>query len=118
MAVLAQALPLWLLLAAGPAWIVGVALVSAGIANGVANPSLHALLTLRAPQPLRPQVLSAVLAADTLAGPFGYLGAGVALAHVGLLPVFAAVAAIQTLAMGGRAVASLRERLRTAAAPA
>jgi predicted MFS family arabinose efflux permease len=117
-AVLAQALPLWLLLAAGPAWVVGLALVSAGVANGVANPSLHALLTLRAPQALRPQVLSAVLAADTLAGPLGYLGAGVALAHVGLLPVFGAVAAIQTLAMGGRAAATLRERSRTEAVPA
>jgi predicted MFS family arabinose efflux permease len=114
-AVIAQALPLWLLLAAGPAWIVGGALIASGVANGVANPSLHAMLTLRAPQALRQQVLSAVLAADTLAAPLGYLGAGVGLAHAGLLPVFAAVAAIQTVAMGSRAAVTLRERNALAA---
>jgi hypothetical protein len=76
------------------------------------------MLTLRAPQALRQQVLSAVLAADTLAAPLGYLGAGLALAHVGLLPLFAAVAGIQTVAMGSRAAVTLRERRALAAAAA
>ncbi len=117
-AVVAQALPLWLLLGAGPAWVVGVALVTSGIANGVANPSLHSLMTLRAPQALRAQVLSAVLAADTLAGPIGYLGAGVILAHAGIVPLFAVVAAVQTLTMGARAAVTLRERRALTPAPA
>jgi predicted MFS family arabinose efflux permease len=117
-AVVAQALPLWLLLAAGPAWVVGFALIASGVANGVANPSLHAMLTLRAPQALRQQVLSAVLAADMLASPLGYLGAGVALAHAGVLPLFAAVAGTQTVAMGSRAAITLRERRALAAAAA
>jgi MFS family permease len=116
-AVVAQALPLWLLLGAGPAWIVGGALLASGVANGVANPSLHAMMTLRSPQPLRAQVLSAVLAADTAAGPLGYLGAGVILAHAGIVPLFGVVAGVQTLTMGARAAVTLRERRALALAP-
>jgi MFS family permease len=53
--VVAQALPLWLLVAAGPAWIVAVALLLARFANGIVNPSVHAQLTIRLPPALRTQ---------------------------------------------------------------
>jgi MFS family permease len=108
--VLAQAAPLWLLVAAGPAWFVAGALLLAGLANGVVNPSLHALLTLAIPPSVRAQALTAVLAVNQLAAPVGFLGAGVLLAHYGTRPVFIIVPAVQTLAMGARALATLRGR--------
>jgi MFS family permease len=116
--VMGQALPLWLLVAAGPAWIVALALLLSGLANGIINPSLHALLTMRLPPALRTQGLAAVLVADITLAPVGYLGAGIALGHYGVMPVFVAVPIVQTLAMGARALTSFRERERLSVATA
>jgi MFS family permease len=110
--VMGQALPLWLLVAAGPAWIVAVALLLSGLANGIINPSLHAMMTMRIPASLRTQGLAAMLALDIALAPVGYLGAGIALASYGVTPVFVAVPLVQTLAMGARALTSIRERGR------
>jgi MFS family permease len=110
--VVAQALPLWLLVAAGPAWVVAVALLLSGLANGIVNPSLHAMLTMRVPPALRTQGLSAILTADMLLAPVGYLLAGFVLQHWGVGPIFLVVPLVQTLAMGGRAASMLRERGR------
>jgi MFS family permease len=115
---MAQALPLWLLVAAGPAWIVALALLLAGLANGVVNPSLHALLTLRLPPAIRTQGLSAIMTADVLLAPAGYLVAGLVLQHRGVTPVFIAVALVQTISMGARAVSALRERTLVASTSA
>jgi predicted MFS family arabinose efflux permease len=108
--VLAQAAALWLLVAAGPAGWVAAALLLSGLANGIANPSLHAMLTLMIPPPVRSQALTAVLAIDQLAAPAGYLGAGLLLAHLGTRPIFLLVPAVQTLTMGARAFATWRGR--------
>jgi MFS family permease len=109
---LATALPLWLLTAAGPAWIVGGALVLAGLATGIVNPSLHTLMTMRLPAALRTQGLAAILAADVALGPVAYLSAGVVMQDHGVAPVFLAVAFVETVAMGTCSVAALRERRR------
>ena len=106
--VLAQAAALWLLAAAGAAWIVGLSLLLAGVGNGIVNPSLHAMLTLIIPPAVRPQALTAVLAVNQLAAPAGYLGAGLALSHLGVRAVFVAVPAVQTITMGARAIATLK----------
>ena len=106
--VLAQAAPLWLLLWAGPAWIVATALFLSGLANGIVNPTLHALLTLAIPPAVRQQALTAFLAADQLAAPLGFLGAGFVLARYGVDPIFLIVPAVQTVAMGTRALATVR----------
>jgi MFS family permease len=108
--VVAQAAALWLLVAAGPAGWIAAALLLAGLANGVVNPSLHAFLTLIVPPAVRSQALTAVLAVNQLAAPAGFLGAGLILAHGGYGPVFLLVPAVQTLTMGARAVATLRRR--------
>jgi MFS family permease len=108
--VMAQALPLWLLVAAGPAWIVAVALLFAGLANGIVNPSLHTVLTMRLPASLRTEGLAAIVVLDVTLAPIGYLGAGLALAHFGVTPVFVAVPLVQTLAMGARSVTAMRGR--------
>jgi MFS family permease len=108
--VLAQAASLWLLTGAGPAGWIAAALLLAGLANGIVNPSLHAFLTLIVPPAVRPQALTAVLAINQLAAPIGFLGAGVILAHGGYEPIFVLVPAVQTMTMGARAFATLRRR--------
>jgi predicted MFS family arabinose efflux permease len=106
----AQAAALWLLLGAGPAVWIAAALLLAGLANGIVNPSLHAMLTLIIPAEVRSQALTAVLAINQLAAPLGFLGAGVLLTHGGYRAVFVVVAVVQSAAMGTRAVATLRRR--------
>jgi len=101
-----------LLVAAGPAWIVAVALLFAGLANGIVNPSLHTILTMRFPASLRTQGLAAIMVADITLAPAGYLGAALVLGHWGVTPIFVAVPLVQTLAMGTRAATTLRERSR------
>jgi predicted MFS family arabinose efflux permease len=103
-----QALPLWLLVVSTPAWLVALTLIMSGVANGIANPSLHSIMTLRPPEWLRPQVITAVLTFDTLLGPVGYLAAGVVLERSGVDPVFVAVAVVQTVSMAWLSAAGLR----------
>jgi predicted MFS family arabinose efflux permease len=94
-----QALPLWLLPIANPAWLVGASLLLSGIANGVANPSLHSIVTLRPPEWARFQVMTAVIVVDSVLGPAGYLFSGLVLGHSGVRTVFVVAAIVQTLAM-------------------
>jgi MFS family permease len=99
---LVESLPLWLLPLPVPAVAVGAALGAAGLVNGLVNPALHSILTLRAPAAVRAKVMSVVLMLSQVGGPLALLAAGPALGAWGARPVFAAVAAAQTLA---RAVA-------------
>jgi MFS family permease len=108
--VLCQAAALWLLVAAGSAWWVAAALLASGLANGICNPSLHAMTTLMIPAAVRAQTLVAVIVVNQLAAPVGFLGAGFLLAHWGVAPVFVLVPLVQTLSMGFRAVTTLRAR--------
>jgi predicted MFS family arabinose efflux permease len=108
--VVAQAAALWLLLGAGPAGWIAAALLLAGLANGIVNPSLHAFLTLIVPPAVRSQALTALVAINQLAAPVGFLGAGVILAHGGYQPIFLLVPAVQSITMGARAFATLRRR--------
>ena len=55
---LGQAAPLWLLWLPLPAIALSALIFASGIANGLVNPSLHAITTLRIPPPLRPNVLA------------------------------------------------------------
>ena len=108
--VIAQAIPLWLLVGAGSAGWIAAALLLAGFANGIVNPSLHAFLTLIVPPAVRSQALTSVLAINQLAAPLGFVGGGLILAHGGFRPVFVLVATVQMLTMGARAISTLRQR--------
>ena len=108
--VMGQALPLWLLTFHLPAAAYSAALVVSGVANGLVNPSIHTLLTLRIPPLLRPGALAAMTAVFTLVQPIGAFAAGPVLDSFGVEPVLVALAVIQTLAMGAIALTSLRER--------
>jgi MFS family permease len=107
---LAQALPLWLLVLHLPAVAAVGVLFASGLANGLINPSLHAIVTLRIPPALRGTVMTSLMTLYALAMPIGILGAGPLLDAFGVDPVFAAAAAVQTLTMAGVAVAAQRAR--------
>ena len=111
--VLAQALPLWLLVLHLPAAAAVGVLFASGLANGLVNPSLHAIVTLRIPPPLRGTVMTSLMTLYALAMPVGILGAGPLLDAFGVDLVFAAAAAVQTVTMAGVALAALRAREAT-----
>jgi MFS family permease len=110
-----QALPLWLLSFGFPWWVYGAALVVSGVANGLVNPSLHTLMTLRIPPALRPTVMTAMTMVFVLVQPLGVFGAGPVLDEFGPRPVLVAFAAVQTVAMALVVVVSLRARAPAAA---
>jgi MFS family permease len=108
--ILGQALPLWLLVVELPASLVSASLMLSGLANGVVNPSIHAILTLRAPTALRANVMAVVMTLFAVVTPIGLLGAGPLLDAFGLQLVFGLCAAIQTVTMTGAAIAAFRAR--------
>jgi hypothetical protein len=108
--VLGQALPLWLLTAHPPAWAASAALACSGLANGLVNPSIHALLTLRVPPPLRPSVMTTTVMIFGLVQPIGVFGVGPVLDAFGAQPVLVAFATVQTVAMLAIVVSSLAVR--------
>ncbi len=107
---LAQALPLWLLVVELPAAGAVAALFASGLANGLINPSIHAIFTLRIPPALRGTVMTSLMTLYALAMPIGILGAGPLLDAFGVEPVFALCAVVQTVVMAGIALAALRAR--------
>jgi len=113
---LVEAVPLWLLPLPLPAVAVGAALCASGLANGLVNPALHSILTLRPPAAIRGKVMSALLTLSQVGGPLALLAAGPALGAFGARPVFAVVAAVQTVARIGAGTVELR--LRPAVSPA
>ena len=115
--ILGQALPLWLLVLELPASLVSASLMLSGLANGIVNPSIHAILTLRAPPALRANVMAVVLTMFALVTPIGLLGAGPLLDAFSLELVFALCAAIQTVMMTGAAIAAFRARRPTEPRP-
>jgi predicted MFS family arabinose efflux permease len=111
---LVEALPLWLLIFRLPATAVAAALALTGLVNGLVNPALHSILTLRAPAAVRAKAMTAMLTLSQVGGPLALLAAGPALGAWGARPVFAVVAGAQTLARAVAGTVGLRIR---AAAP-
>jgi MFS family permease len=97
--VLVQALPIWLLATPVPAAVLVAALAVSGLANGIVNPTIHSLFTLRPPPDVRPKVMTASFTASTVGAPAALLAAGPAFAAWGARPVYAVAAAAQTIAM-------------------
>ncbi len=117
--ILAQAAPLWLLTTHPSAQLACAALGLAGVANGLVNPSIHSLLTLRVPPALRPSVMTINVMLFGLAQPLGVFAVGPVLDELGPQPVLVAFAAVQTVAMSLVAVSSfvVRRREQLAAQP-
>jgi predicted MFS family arabinose efflux permease len=108
--IMGQALPLWLLPLPVPAWGLSAAIVASGFANGLVNPSLHAITTLRIPAPLRPTVMTTVMVFWALVNPLGLFAAGPVLDAFGTTPVLVGFALTQTLTMAVAGLAAARER--------
>jgi MFS family permease len=94
----------------------GAILVS-GIGNGICNPSIHTIFTLRMPVAIRAKATSAMGAIWGIGTPLGLVFAGPILAKFGARPVLIGFAAVQTVAMLGVAAASLRARSVSAGSP-
>ena len=113
-----QVVPLWLLWLPVPAAALSAAIVVSGIGNGLVNPSLHAISTLRVPPPMRPTVMTTVMTLWAVVNPLGLFVAGPVLDAVGTTPVLIGYAAVQTLTMAVAATVAARERFRQTAQPA
>ena len=108
--ILGQALPLWVLTGHPPVWAASAALALSGVANGLVNPSIHALMTLRIPAELRPTVLTVMMMVYGLTQPIAVFAIGPMLDRFGAQPVLVAFAAVQTVAMVAIAVSALAVR--------
>ena len=106
--IMGQALPLWLLTMPLPAAALSGALLVSGIANGLVNPSLHTISTLRVPVPLRPAVTSVGMLIWAGLNPLGLFGVGPVLDAAGPEPVLVAFAATQTVMMALVALSAIR----------
>jgi MFS family permease len=113
---IAMIAPLWLLLVDVPAAGVIAVLAVSGLANGIVNPPVFTIFTLRTPRALRAKVWSVIIAATSVLGPVALVGAAVVLEAEGFLPVVLALVAVQTVAALAFAAAGLRERARVAQA--
>jgi predicted MFS family arabinose efflux permease len=113
-----QVLPLWLLWLSLPAAGMAAVLVVSGIGNGLVNPSLHSISTLRIPAPMRPTVMTTVMVLWALVNPLGLFIAGPILDAFGTTPVLIGYAAVQTVTMGAATLVALRERVRQRPEPA
>jgi hypothetical protein len=109
---LAMIAPLWLLLLDLPAAGLVAVMALSGLANGIVNPPIHTIFTLRIPRALRAKAWSVVIVATAVLGPLALVAAGPVLESEGFVPVVATLVAVQTVAAVAFASAGLRERAR------
>jgi MFS family permease len=107
---IAQALPLWLLVASVPAGVAAAALLLSGLGNGFRVPAMQALALLRTPTPLRQQTGAASSSMAMLGGVLALAAAGPVLEELGARAALGGVAALSTLAAAAGIVATGRER--------
>jgi MFS family permease len=107
-----QAAPLWLTPLDVQVPVLVAAILTSGIANGICNPSIHSIWTLRMPEAVRAKAMTASVALWGFGQPLGLVIAGPVLAAYGARPVLVGYAAVQSVCMTGVAVASLRARGR------
>lgn len=106
---LGQAAPLWLLSLPLAAVTLCALILASGIANGLVNPSLHAITTLRVPPPLRPNVFTTQMVGWAVVNPLALFVTGPVLDAYGTTPVLIGFAAVQTVTMAVVALAAARE---------
>jgi MFS family permease len=113
-----QITSIWLVALPAP-WEVPLAgFFSAGFFMTIVNSPAQALLTLRIPRHLRPQVMTAFGTTMSLGAPVALVGAGAALTHVESRVVIVVVLAVQTAAVALFIGAAIAERSALRAAPA
>jgi MFS family permease len=112
-----QAAPLWLLPLDVGAPVLFGAILASGVANGICNPSIHSIFTLRMPTAIRAKAMAAGGTIWGIGTPIGLLLAGPVLSAFGAKPVLVAFASVQSVCMAGVALASLRARAVATPAP-
>lgn len=92
------ALPLWLLVLPAPIYVLvfGAALSAAAVP--LSNAPFFGILTARVSAEYRPKVLQSVITISNIAGPLGFLTAGLLMEHTGIHATLFVVAALATLA--------------------
>jgi MFS family permease len=103
-----QALPLWLLVLHLPAAAMAAAIALSGLANGIVNPSLHSLMTLRIPPAIRAKAMTASSTVSATAYPFALFAVGPILSTFGAQPVLVIVAAVQSVTAAALSATTLR----------
>jgi MFS family permease len=111
-ALLAQALPLWLVAAPGSPIVLGLGMLLSGLANPLANAPTFTLVTLGVPEPLRPKAMLAFLTASLAAGGAGLLLTGPAAEVFGPRQVILGAAALSTACAIGFALATRHAPVR------
>jgi MFS family permease len=94
----AMSAPIWLLTTATSLPLALAVMFLFGIGGPLGVSPISALLTTRAPEDIRPQVVSAFLSITSAGTPLGAAGAGWLIARVGFGSTYAVVAAMMTLA--------------------
>jgi MFS family permease len=87
-AIVVMAVPLWVLAVPLPWAAVIVVLAAFGLCAPFVNAPMMAVMTVRAPEALRPKVMTAVMTIANVIGPLGFLAAGFGLQYVSLRLVF------------------------------
>jgi MFS family permease len=113
-----QAAPLWILTLDVGAPVMFAAVLVSGVGNGLCNPTIHSIFTLRVPPPLRAKAMAAAGTIWGLGTPIGLVFAGPVLAAFGPEPVLIGFAAVQTVTMLGVAAAALRASAASPPLPA
>jgi len=90
---LAFSIPLWVMPFLPPWPVVVAALFTAMLFTPLVNGPIIAVITARTPDGLRPKVMTALISANTIAAPLGYLVSGQVLERWGVVPLFTAVVA-------------------------
>lgn len=103
-----QAAPLWVLTLDVGAWAMFAAVLASGLGNGLCNPSIHSIFTLRMPPAIRAKAMAAAGTIWGIGTPIGLVFAGPVLSLFGPEPVLIGFAATQTICMLAVAVTSLR----------
>ena len=107
-AIVLMPLPLFLLAPRTP-WPVATVIIAAfAFFTPLVNAPVIGLLTVRTPAELRPKVMTAVMTVATMAGPFGFIGAGYVLRYVALGPFWVGLSVLLTLGGLGFAAVLLR----------
>jgi MFS family permease len=116
--ILAFAVPLWVLPASPPAWVVMTSLFVATLFTPLVNGPLLGVVTARTPPALRPKVMTAITAVHTIAAPLGFLLAGQVIERWGVVPIFVGVAGgITVMSLAFASIAFRHRAAPEAAAP-
>ena len=112
LAILAQAVPIWLLPLPVPAAALVTALAVSGFFNPIVNAPMGAVTLARTPRAVRASAGTVSIVLTCILSPLALTAAGFAAAHAGPRAVLVVAACLQTLAVLLLSAAALRERTR------